>query len=79
MSQMWRGYYLCVLLKIIHLALMFFALLQIDMFKGNVKFVEAFFKQIIVMLVTQIRFAIVFPLPSSCLSSLMQTRAKYIP
>ena len=53
----------------IHLTLMFFALLQKDLFKGMWSLAEGFFKQNFCH-ACHTRFAVVFPLPSCCVSLL---------
>ena len=73
--QTWRGLYLPVLSGI-QLTLMFFALLQKDLFKGMWSFAEGYFKQNYCH-ACHSRFAVVFPHPSFCVSSLiLKTRKK---
>ena len=69
MWQTWRGCCLRVLSGI-HLTLMFFALLQKDLFKGMWSLAEGFFKQNYCH-ACHTMFAVVFPLPSCCVSSLL--------
>ena len=76
--QTWQDYYLRVLSGI-HLTLMFFALLQKDLFKGMLSLVEGFFQtQLSSHLHT--RFAVFFPLTFCCVSSLLmcQPRAYWL-
>ena len=68
--QTWRDYYLRVLSRI-HLKLMFLTLLQKDLFKGMWSLAEAKQKQNYCH-ACHTRFAVVFPLPSCCVSSLMK-------
>ena len=67
--QTWQGYDLRVLIGI-HLTLTFFVLLQKDLFKGMWGLVEVFFKHNYCH-ACHTRFAVVFPLPSGCVSSLL--------
>ena len=67
--QTWRDYYLRVLSRI-HLKLMFLTLLQKDLFKGMWSLAEAKQKQNYCH-ACHTRFAVVFPLPSCCVSSLI--------
>ena len=69
--QTWRNYYLRVLSRI-HSKLMFLTLLQKDLFKGMWSLAEAKQKQNYCH-ACHSRFAVVFPLPSCCVSSLMST------
>ena len=71
--QTWRGYYLRVLSGI-HLTLLFLALLQKDLFKGMWSLAEGFFKENYCH-ACHTRFAVVFPLPSCCVSSLLNVGA----
>ena len=75
--QTWRGYYLRVLLRI-HLTFMFLALLQRDLFKGMWSLANAKQKQNYSH-ACRTRFAVVFPLPSCCVSSLiMELKQKHL-
>jgi len=67
--QTWRGYYLRVLSRIL-LTLMFPALLQKDLFKGMWSLAETKQKQNYCH-ACHTRFAVVFPLPSCWVSSLI--------
>ena len=67
--QTWRDYHLRVLSRI-HLKLMFLTLLQKDLFKGMWSLAEAKQKQNYCH-ACHTRFAVVFPLPSCCVSSLL--------
>ena len=67
--QAWRGYYFSVLSEI-HLTLMFFARLQKDLFKGVWSLAEGFLKQNYCR-ACHTRSTVVFPLSSSCVSSLL--------
>ena len=67
--QRWQGYCLHVLLSLIF-TFHVFCLSQKNLFKGRWSLMEFFFKQNY-SLAWHARFAIFFPLPSSCISSLM--------
>ena len=72
--QTWRGHYLRVLSGI-QLTLMFLALVQKDLFNGMSSLVEGFFKQNYCH-ACHTRFAVDFPLPSFCVSSLIRQERK---
>ena len=67
--QKWQGYYSCVL-SWSSVKLMFSGLLQKDLFKEECSSAEHFFKQNYCH-TCHTRFADSFPLPSSCVSSLL--------
>ena len=67
--QTWRGYYFGVLSGI-RLTLMFFALLQKDLFKGMWSLAEGFLKQNYCR-ACHTRFTVVCPLSFFCVSSLL--------
>ena len=69
--QTWRGYYLLVLSRI-HSTSLFLARLQKDLFKGMWSLAEGFFNENYCH-GCHTRFALVFPLPSCCVSSLLGT------
>ena len=67
--QTWQGYKLRVL-RDLHFTLMFFGLLQEDLFKGRWCLAESFFKQNYCHSY-HTRFDVFFPLPSCCVISLI--------
>ena len=64
------AYYNLLVLLGIHLTLMFFALLHKDLFKGMESLGKGFFKQNYCH-ACHTGFAVVFPFPPCCVSSLM--------